>query len=321
LLSSIQDPSGFFLNVEPTLELGTIGDFALSSIITLAGGIEKIKTGELFRDFVENEPISAEEEICDVEESWGDQVSNAFDEAQNFTDDKVDLGGGFSVGVFLDKDDDVKSVLFRVGSPQMFVFGVPLVPASTKIEVQWFKGSEMERRRGSILRVEEVKGSGVYVENCPTTVEGCQVWKPYKKMNTDTGVDDWNDQVEICEDRLFDVEDYNRYLVAQVANPIDQAFGDPPLLLNEDNAPDVWYVNPQFDLALLPDSGVTLVHSDLSAWIFGPLVTLDSLSLSIVVNTIKPGKSALVLFYSVNSCVQYKVSTTSLLCLTLVCFY
>jgi len=26
-------------------------------------------------------------------------------------------------------------------------------------------------------------------------------------------------------------------------------------------------------------------------------------------------------FYSVNSCVQYKVSTTSLLCLTLVCFY
>lgn len=151
-----------------------------------------------------------------------------------------------------------------------------------------FKGSEMERRRGSILRVEEVKGSGVYVENCPTTVEGCQVWKPYKKMNRDTGVDDWNDQVEICEDRLFDVEDYNRYLVAQVANPLDQEFGDPPLLLNEDNAPDIWYVNPQFDLALLPDSGVTLVHTDLSAWLFGPLVTLNSLSLSIVVNTIKP---------------------------------
>jgi len=34
-----------------------------------------------------------------------------------------------------------------------------------------------------------------------------------------------------------------------------------------------------------------------------------------------PGKSAFVLYHSVNSCVQYKVSTTSLLCLTLVCFY
>jgi len=34
-----------------------------------------------------------------------------------------------------------------------------------------------------------------------------------------------------------------------------------------------------------------------------------------------PGKSAFVLFYHMNSCVQYKVSTTLLLYLTLVCLY
>lgn len=135
-------PSGFFLNVEPTLELGTVGDVALSSIITLADISESIGNGELFRDFAaafngEDESIDPEEEICDVEESWGDKVSNAFDEAQDFTDDNVDLGGGFSVGVFLDKDEDVKSVLFRIETPQMFVFGVPAVPLSAKLEVQW----------------------------------------------------------------------------------------------------------------------------------------------------------------------------------------
>lgn len=135
-------PSGFFLNVEPTLELGTVGDVALSSIITLADFSQSVGNGELFRDFAaafngEDESIDAEEEICDVEESWGDKVSNAFDEAQDFTDDNVDLAGGFSVGVFLDKDEDVKSVLFRFESPNIFVFGVPVNFASAKLEVQW----------------------------------------------------------------------------------------------------------------------------------------------------------------------------------------
>jgi len=73
-------PSGFFLNVEPTLELGTVGDVALSSIITLADISESVGNGELARDFAaafngEDESIDPEEEICDVEESWGDQVS------------------------------------------------------------------------------------------------------------------------------------------------------------------------------------------------------------------------------------------------------
>ena len=96
----------------------------------------------MFRDFAsalkgEDDPIDAEEEICNVEESWGDQVSNAFDEAQDFTDDNVDLSGGLCVGVFLDKDEDVKSVVVRIETPQMYVFGVPAVPFSGKLEVQW----------------------------------------------------------------------------------------------------------------------------------------------------------------------------------------
>lgn len=135
----------------------------------------------------------------------------------------------------------------------------------------------MERRRGSILRIET--SPGVFHENCPITVDGCEVWKPYKNINVDTGLDEWNDQVEICEDSLFDLDYFNRILVAQVANPFEETFGDPPKLIDEDNAPDVWYVNPQFELSEAPDSGVSIVYVQMSLWLLGPLVTLDDLSL------------------------------------------
>ena len=99
---------------------------------------EGFQAGFEFDNPFQGDDESGEEETCDeIEEELNDPEGpffQFFDDAEDFIDEEIDLQGGFSVGVFLGDDNDVKSVVVRVETPQIYVFGIPVIPGSGKIQ-------------------------------------------------------------------------------------------------------------------------------------------------------------------------------------------
>ena len=175
------------------------------------------------------------------------------------------LDGGWSFGVFLDSETDaLKAVVFRIEMPSIQFFGIQMV-AGPKFHFQYFVGSEMERRRESILRI----GSNA---NCPTTVSGCESWKPYVHYEeNDSGdfVDLYDGLAEICEDQLYELDLFNLVMIAQSVDPkrngdINRGGVNAPRRLDGDA--DIYYANPRFDYRNAPDSDVFLISGSLPSW-------------------------------------------------------
>jgi hypothetical protein len=65
-----------------------------------------------------------------------------------------ELGSGNNVGIFQNPDGHNEAVVFRLEFPATSLFGIPLGGSGSgpKIHFQMVKGSEVERRRSTLLR-------------------------------------------------------------------------------------------------------------------------------------------------------------------------
>lgn len=172
------------------------------------------------------------------------------------------------MGVRVDENsEDPTAVFLRVELPSLQLFGLSVLSGpSTLIHFQWFLGTELERRRSSILRR---AGSS---PNCGDIVGSCSVWKRY--------IGYMNDDFEICEDLLLDLDPYNQVLIVS-SNPSDSV--DFPIRL-EDGLPDDWYLNEIYGPEnVAADDDFLVVQLGVNEWRLG-IVQLSNLYLLVIGN-------------------------------------
>ena len=230
-------PSGFFANIESRLEgkgLATVN--VLSALGSIFSGLTD--AGNPFKD-----------------------------------DDPVDLSGGLSLGVRVEESSpDPTSVFLRIELPSLKLFGLSVGGPQSLVHFQWFVGSELERRRWSILRPKP----NVFAPsnpNCADTVSGCTVWKPY------LGYD--GDKWEICEDLLLGLEPYNQVMMVST-NPKNSV--DFPIRLNGGKTPDAWYFNEIYGPSVVEDGDDFFVAQlGIATWDLG-IVKVSDLYLIVIAN-------------------------------------
>ena len=72
--------------------------------------------------------------------------------------------GVASVGLFMDHDRNFEALVMRYEPGPFTFFGINNGVGNPVIHMQWIKGSEVERRRETLMRR---KKNGIWVPNCP----------------------------------------------------------------------------------------------------------------------------------------------------------
>lgn len=161
-----------------------------------------------------------------------------------------------SIGIFQDPDGATEAVVLRVEFPVTTLFGVPLRNVGVGrpiVHFQYVKGSEVERRRATLLRKKQRGSSGPFVANCRQVSEACKQWDDFE--SSDDSLD-----VQICSDILLNEEGapdkllyYNRVLTAETVNPKQEYVITPP--------PGQTYRTPaKYDFAGNLDADVVIVY-------------------------------------------------------------
>ena len=229
-------PSGFFLNIDPVFEAGDM--FTANTL------------GFIFSGF-------------DAAVEFKSETNGGL--AGSSVDTGIEEGGASFGMVLDDSSGEVQSVVFRLLTPKLEIFGFPVTPTFFT-HFQWLKLSELERRRWTLLRTKD--GAA----NCPNTVADCLVWKEYVGYEQD-GIIDW----EICEDRLFDLDQYNSIMMA-LDSATDIAY---PKRFNSDDSPEAWSVNPKYYLSDKAESNVLVVYVGIPKWDTG-LVVMEDMALVVI---------------------------------------
>ncbi|CAB9504369.1 Inherit from bactNOG: repeat protein [Seminavis robusta] len=218
-----------------------------------------------------------------IEGGLGGILSRALEQAIPDNDVLPPLeSAGNSIGVFQDAEGRTEAVVFRLEFPVNTLFGVPLGGgARPVIHFQYVKGSEVERRRQTLLRSRPIPETGEqprpWVTNCVNVLLRCQTWSKFV-MHGDAGTE-W----EICSDILINPEQhpdkllcYNRVLTAEPTDPEEKYKITP----DEDAA----YQTPaKYDFSSNADADVFILYFALKD--FGNLVILvKEVSISLVLS-------------------------------------
>ena len=139
---------------------------------------------------------------------------------------------GSSIGVFVDQDKKFQAAVLRLQTPSISFFGATFGQGSPIIHLQYLKGSEVERRRQTMLRSRNKIFRGGWTdwsESCADTKADCLGWwKPFYHTQEDyDNRDSLTTEYEICEYLLLNPNQnpdallyYNRMLTAE---PVDEA--------------------------------------------------------------------------------------------------
>jgi len=175
---------------------------------------------------------------------------------------------GNSIGIFQNPEGENEAVVLRLEMPATTLFGIPTGSGRPVIHFQYVKGSEVERRRKTILRTRRSNGDGTFttwVPNCAQVGEECKDWSTFDDKYSAPGV-----QTQICSDILLNPRQhpdkllyYNRVLTA---DPVDESLKY--LLAPPD---DTSFKTPDsYDFEGRPDDNVIIVYLALIE--FGNLV-------------------------------------------------
>lgn len=193
---------------------------------------------------------------------------------------------GNSIGVFQGPDGENEAVVFRLEFPVMSLFGVTLPSLRPVVHFQVIKGSEVERRRQTILRMKP-RSSSLWVANCQQVDRECTSWANFYKSSAEAAADEAGTlaiQTQICTDILLNPEQdpdkllyYNRILTAEtledsqkwLITPPDGARFKRPELYNFEDNPDasvviVYLAIKDFGniVITIREISVTLIFSD-----------------------------------------------------------
>jgi len=184
---------------------------------------------------------------------------------------------GNSLGVFLN-DGAFEAVVSRFEAPVVSLFGVKVPGAGRPIiHFQYLKGSEVERRRASILRT---RVGGVWIPNCDNLAsEGiCD------NNNDSHWADFGNSDTQICKNILINPDDnsrklmyYNRVLTAELKNPKKES--DNYLIRPPEGSS--FQTPARYDFSNSPDANIVILYLGLAD--FGNFVIhVKEISLSLI---------------------------------------
>lgn len=175
---------------------------------------------------------------------------------------------GNSVGIFQNPDGENEAIVLRLEFPVTSLFGVTV--GGPRVHFQVIRGSEVERRRQTILRKRSRENTdvnyGEWVNNCPLVNCNITSWAPFYKNMDDAEADnkDRLEQTQICSDILLNPDQdadkllyYNRVLTADTL--------DPSLKFDKVPPPNTSFIAPpEYSFENNPTASVVIVYLELS---------------------------------------------------------
>jgi hypothetical protein len=189
--------------------------------------------------------------------------------------DNVDLppsiSTGNSIGIFQNDDGENEAVVFRLEFPVTSLFGVSTGSGRPFVHFQLIKGSEVERRRQTVLRTST--GGGPWIPNCAQVDTDCKPsgWSSFYKDQAEADLDESGDleiRTQICSDILLNLDSepdkllyYNRIMTAEPLDPAHKYRIEPP-------AGSSFKLTKKYDFENNPDANIIIAYmgiSDISA--------------------------------------------------------
>jgi len=177
--------------------------------------------------------------------------------------------------------------VFRLEFPVASLFGVPINGVRPIIHFQVVKGSEVQRRRETILRKRRRNTQsdtwGPWVANCINVGNKCKKWAPFFKNNQDAASPNPLEQTEICSDILLNEDSdpdkllyYNRVITAETLDENQKYLITPP-----DGAS--YKVASKYNYENNPDGNIVILFLAM-ADIGNILIRINEISVSLIIS-------------------------------------